>query len=137
AAPFCLRAHEQVVTFVQQIGKRMARIHGKRSEQGENLFLKIFSRPGRAPRSELGNVADSNPVLFQLWDQLLVEKVVLRRDQFVRQTLNLIKRFGRAQAVRSNVARLAFDLLFDAGDADLEKLVEIRTEDRKKLDPLD
>ena len=36
-----------------------------------------------------------------------------------------------------NVARLAFDLLFDSGDANLEKLVQVRAENRKKLDALD
>src|SRR5437899_5928091 len=51
--------------------------------------------------------------------------------------LNLIKRFGRTQSIRSNIARFAFDLLFDTGDADLEKFVQVRTENAKKLYPLD
>ena len=42
-----------------------------------------------------------------------------------------------AQPVRTNVTRLALDLLFDPGDPDFEKLVQIRTDDREKLDPLD
>src|ERR1700674_2050256 len=53
------------------------------------------------------------------------------------QTLNLIKRLSRTQAIRPNIARFAFDLLFDTGDTDLEELVEVRAEDAKKLYPLD
>src|SRR5207244_8860174 len=51
--------------------------------------------------------------------------------------LNLIKRFGRTQSIRSNIARFAFDLLFNPSDADLEELVQVRAEDAKKLHPLD
>src|SRR5213595_3259810 len=51
--------------------------------------------------------------------------------------LNLIKRFGRTQAIRRNIAGFAFDLLFDTGDADLGKFVQVRAENAKKLYSLD
>src|SRR5437868_6798812 len=51
--------------------------------------------------------------------------------------LNLIKRFGRTQSIRRNIAGFAFDLLFNPSDADLEELVQVRAEDAKKLHPLD
>ena len=51
--------------------------------------------------------------------------------------LNLIKRLGRTQSVRRHVARLALDLLFNAGNTDLKKLIQIRTDDTKELHPLD
>ena len=53
------------------------------------------------------------------------------------EPLNLIERFGRTQAIRGNIAGFAFDLLFDTGDADLEKFVQVRTENAKKFHPLD
>ena len=61
----------------------------------------------------------------------------MRRDQLVHDALNGVKRFRRAQSVRADIARLAFDLLLDAGDANLEKLVEVRAEDGEEFDPLD
>src|SRR6202022_4297608 len=51
--------------------------------------------------------------------------------------LNIIKRLGRAQSVRADFARLALDLLLNAGDANLEKFVQVRAENVEKLDPLD
>ncbi len=53
------------------------------------------------------------------------------------EPLNLIERFGRTQAIRGNIAGFAFDLLFDTGDADLEKFVQVRAENAKKLYSLD
>src|SRR5206468_10141525 len=76
-------------------------------------------------------------VFGELGKQLLIPKFVLGRDQLMGNPLNLIKRFGRTQSIRSNIARFAFDLLFDTGDADLEKFVQVRTENAKKLYPLD
>src|SRR6185312_4287287 len=48
-----------------------------------------------------------------------------------------IERFRRRHAVGANIAGLALDLLFDAGDANLEKFIEIIAEDGHELDPLD
>jgi hypothetical protein len=48
-----------------------------------------------------------------------------------------MERLTRAQSVRPDLAGLAFDLLFDAGDPNLEKLIQVRTENRKKFDAFD
>ena len=48
-----------------------------------------------------------------------------------------MERLSRAQSVRTDLAGLAFDLLFDASDPNLKKLVQVRTENRKKLDTID
>src|SRR5439155_19815643 len=48
-----------------------------------------------------------------------------------------VKCFRAGHPVGSNVTGLALDLLFDAGDANLEKLIEIVAEDGHELDPLD
>ena len=53
------------------------------------------------------------------------------------EPLDLIESFGRTQAIRGNIAGFAFDLLLDPGDADLEKFVEVGTENVKELYPLD
>ena len=50
--------------------------------------------------------------------------------------LDPIAYLRRAQPIRTNVACLALNLLFDARDANLEELIQIRTDDGKKLDPL-
>jgi hypothetical protein len=60
----------------------------------------------------------------------------LCRHQFAHDALNAVECLGWAQAIRAYIARLAFDLLLDSGDPDLEELVQIRAEDRKELDAL-
>src|SRR5438477_12265040 len=100
----------------------MARVHRQWRQHWKSFFLKIFSRPGRAPDAELRYFPDADFVLLELGQQFLVKEIVLRRDQFVREPLDLVERFRRTQSVRRDVARFAFNLLFDPGDADLEKL---------------
>jgi len=60
----------------------------------------------------------------------------LGRDHLVRGPLDGVERFGGAQSVGAHVARFAFDLLFDAGDANLEKFVQVRAENRQEFDAL-
>ena len=68
------------------------------------------------------------PVLRQSGRQFVVPKRVFGRDHLVRGALNGVERLRRAQAVRAHIARLALDLLLDARDANLEKLVEVRAD---------
>src|SRR5260370_5731607 len=117
--------------------KGMNCIHRERRQYRKNFLLKVFARPGGAFRAQLRNIANANPVFCQLRKQFLVPKLVLVCDQLVGAALDLIKRLGRTQAVRCDIACLAFDLLFDAGNADLEEFVEVRTEDATNLHPLD
>ena len=69
--------------------------------------------------------------------ELVVPKSVLRRDHLMHGALDGVKGLGRRHSVRADIARFALDLLLDAGDANLEKLVEVRADDREKLDALD
>ena len=76
-------------------------------------------------RVQLRDVVHANSVFGQQRHDLVIPKRILRRDQLVRDALDGVEGFRRAQAVRPDIARLAFDLLLDAGDANLEKLVEV------------
>ena len=80
---------------------------------------------------------NANAVFGQRRHQFVVPERVLRGDQLVHESLDGVECFRRAHAIRADIARLAFDLLLDAGDANLEKLVEIRAEDGEEFDPLD
>ena len=79
----------------------------------------------------------ANAVLGQRRHQFIFPEIVLSGDQLVHQSLDGIERFRRRHAVGANIAGLALDLLFDAGDANLEKLIEIIAEDGHEFDPLD
>ena len=94
-------------------------------------------RPSRAFRRQFRNFAHVNAVLCQLGQQFVLPQRALRRHQSAHCFLNTIECLRRTQPVRPDLARLAFDLLFDPSHADLEKLIQIRAEDGKELDPLD
>ena len=64
-------------------------------------------------------------------------KGILLRHHLVDDALDGLKNLGRAHSVRSNIARLARDLLLDTGDANLEELIEVRAHDSEKLDPFE
>ena len=67
-------------------------------------------------------------MIGELRKDFFVEQAVLSRNELMRDPLNLIEDFRRTQPIRSDIAGLTFDLLFDAGDPDFEKLVEVRAE---------
>src|SRR3984893_5465220 len=131
------RPHEQVVALIQELRKRMTGIDRERRQHGEDFLLEVTLRPDCALRVELCHFLDPNPVLGQLGQYLLFPKFVLRRDQLPRDSLNIVKRLCRTQSIRPDPARLARNLLFDAGDAYLKEFVQVRTENGEKLDPLD
>src|SRR6266536_962739 len=122
---------------VQQMRERMTGIHSQWREHWKNFLQKITVRPRRAFCRQLRDFAHVNPVLRQLRQQFIFPKRILRRNQVTHRFLDAIEYFRGAQPVRANVARLALNLLFDSGDANLEELVQIRTDDGEKLNPLD
>ncbi len=69
--------------------------------------------------------------------EVVFPKRVFGRDHLVRDALDRVEGLGWTQAVRGDVARFTLDLLFDACDANLEKLVQIRADNREELDALD
>src|SRR5215217_5522145 len=122
---------------IQQMRERMTGIHSQRREHGKNFLQKITVRPHCTFWRQLGDLAHENPILRQLRQQFVVPKGVLRRHEWPYRFLNAIKHFRRAQSVRPDAARFARNLLFYPCDPNLKELVQIRTDDGEKLNPLD
>jgi hypothetical protein len=137
AATLAPRAHEQIMALVQELRERMAGIDRERSEHRKNFLAEIALRPGGAFRVEIGHVVHPNAVLGQRGRDVVLPKCVFRGDQLPRGALDGVKELGGTQAIGPHVARFAFDLLLDPGDANLEKFVEISAEDGEELHPLD
>ena len=114
----------------------MTGINRQWRQQGENFLLEIAMRPGGTFRAELTHLGDSDAVFGQLGKQFLVPECILRRDQLAHNALDAIESIGRTQSVRTKVARLTFNLLLDSSDPNLKEFIQVRTEDRKELDPL-
>src|SRR5450755_155837 len=107
AAALRLRAHEQIVAFVRELRKWMARVDRERRQHRKNFLLKIAASPGRTFRAELRNVANPDSILGQLWEQFIFPERVLRGHQFTDDALNAVEGFSWTQSVRPNIARLA------------------------------
>src|SRR6266478_2981094 len=117
--------------------ERMTGVHCQWRQHWKNFLLKITMRPRCSFRRQLRNFAYVDPILRQLRLQLIFPKCTLGRHQLAHRFLDAIEYLCGAQSVRANVTRLALDLLFDSGDPDFEKLVQIRTDNCEKLDALD
>ncbi len=85
---------------------------------------------------QLIDVVDADVVLGQRRHQFIAPERILGRHHFVRGALDGVEGIGRRQSIRPDIARFAFDLLLDAGDTDLEKFIEIGTEDGEEFYPL-
>ncbi len=103
----------------------MTGVHGQGRQHWENFLLKVAICPGSAFRRQLRDLAHVNPVLGQLRHQFVFPKRILRPHNLAHRLLNAVEQLRGAQAVRTNIARLAFNLLFDSGYANLEKLIQI------------
>src|SRR4029077_6918126 len=124
-AGFFARAHKQIVTAIEQLRKGMTGVDRQWREHRKNFFAEILSRPCRSLSRQLFRVVHTNSIFGKKWHELVIPKRILRRDQLLRDALDGVKYFCGAQSVRPDIARLAFDLLLDAGDANLEELVEV------------
>ena len=101
AAALGLRARtSRLWLLFSSCGKRMAGIDRQRREHRENFFLEITPRPGGAFRVQLRDFVNANPVLGQRRRISLFQSAYSRRDQFVRDALDGVESFGRAQPVR-------------------------------------
>jgi len=90
-------------------------------------------------RVELVGPANPNPLGVEHRKQVVVPGRVLPTDEFVTPPGNLQKLRERSQALRRNVLRLqvVVQLRLQAGDPDLEELVQVRRRDRQKPDPVE
>src|SRR5437879_6480082 len=117
--------------------ERMTGVHSQRREHWNNFFQKITVRPRCAFCRQIGDLAHKNPILRQLRQQFICPEGILSRHEFAHRILDAVKHLRWAQSVRTDAACFALDLLFDPCDSNLKELVQIRANDREKLNSLD
>src|SRR6476661_5101861 len=115
----------------------MTGIHGQRRQHWKNFLLKIAIGPGSPLRRQLSDFPHVNSILGELRQQFVFPKRILRSHKLAHRLLDAVEQLRGTQPVRTNVACLAFNLLFDSGYPNLEKLIQIRAENREELNPLD
>ena len=121
------------------VRKRMRRVDGQRGQDGVDLGVEIVVEiRGLSGRQLLGR-AHANAVFDQEGTDLGEPHLIHAGDEVVRAARDFDQLGQRPQAVGGRVLRLEVfvKLGLEPGDADLEKLVEVRCADRQKPQPVE
>ncbi len=117
------------------VGERMARIDGQRGEDREDLVDEPLAQPGVMVRQR-GVVDDGDTLVGELLAEAGEDRRMLV-DEGLDAGPDLGQLFGGGPPVRRDRGRSGGDLLTEAGDPDLEELVEVAGEDGQELRPLE
>jgi len=115
----------------------MGRIDGQRRQDWPNLRVVVILHPLQLLRRKFVQFEEANAVAGELRLKLFAPAAILVVDHFLHTLPDGSERLGRRHAVNPALTDLAFDLLFDAGYAHLEELVEIGMGDAEKLEPFE
>ena len=114
----------------------MPRIHRQRREHGENLRVEEGVHRQPLARIEVGHVQQPHPVLSQLRQHLLLEDARLLRHHLAHALVDAVEQLRRRHAIASHLSEPGRHLPADAGDAHHVEFVQVRADDREKLQPL-
>jgi len=120
----------------RDVRERAPRADGQRCEHGEDLTAEALGKRLALRLADVRDLDDPDAVLGQGRDQLLMHAAraaPLLREHAVADPVDRLR--GR-QPVRAGLDEAGVDLVMDAGDADLEELVQVRAPDRGQLDAL-
>ncbi len=134
-ARFHLQLHHDVERFVEQLRKGMHRINRQRRQDRPDFAAVKILQPFQVRRAEPGRLEETDAVPFEFRRQLFAPADVLIPHHAPDAFLHGAQRFGGRQSVDAPADRAAFDLLFEAGHAHLEELVQVGAGDAKKLEP--
>ena len=111
-----------------QVRERVRRVDRQRGEDGIDLAVEVLVEEGVLGSRQLLGVADADAVLGELGAELVVPGLVLPADEVVGAAGDLGELGQRPHAVGRGVLGLevVVELGLEAGDADLEELVEVR-----------
>jgi len=119
------------------LGKGVAGIEGERGEDGENIALELFARPGDLGFVELLNGAEVNALLGKGGEEGFVEELVLVGNHAENSGANCGEDFGGAEAIGTvHIASVVYELL-EGRDAYFEELVQVRTDDGEEFEPFE
>ena len=129
--------HDEIQALVLDARERARRIQAQRREHGFDLALEVLLEPlggavvPRVPRQQLDSL------LLERGQQDVVEAGVLRVHQPARPLVDGVELLGDREPVRARLVGTEFDSLLQAGDADLEELVQVVRRDAQEAQPLE
>ena len=138
-APECVlarQAHDEVQALVLNARERPCRIQAERCEDGLDFLGEVVREPIALFRGRCLGVHELDALGRQRRENQLIQQLILVLDQRQRAFVNRRQLFGHAHAVGAGAERAQLLALLQAGDADLEELIEVRAGDAEKPDAL-
>ena len=134
--PSHLQPHDEVQRLVEQLRKRMRRVDRQRRQHRVDLRAVIIFHPDQVRLLQLLQLQQADAVGRQGRRQFVPPAGILLLHHPPHPLDDGAEGFGTGQTVHRALHRLALDLLLQAGDADLEELIQVRADDAKELHPL-
>ena len=127
----------QVDGFIQELGKGMTGIHGEGGEDGENVPPEGFQGPGHLGFGQIPDGAKVDAGFGKGGEQGLVQQGVLVGNHLLDAFMDGEERLAGTEAVRAVGIAAVFQQLFQGGDADFKKLVEVGADNREEFEPFE
>ena len=128
---------DEVKALVDHLRKRVRRVEADRRQQRPDLALEILGDPGALRRVAVGVAQHANTGRGERGQDLTVERAVHLGDQRLRALADLGQVRLELLHRGAHERRLQPQLFAQAGDPDLEELVEIAADDAQETQPLE
>ena len=129
--------HREVEREVRNVRKGMRRIHRERREHGENPGTKLGEEEVVSRLIEVGDRGDRDPLLLEGRCDMAREKIGTSLEEGPGPLVNGSQLLAGGHAVGRGLREGGVNLLLQAGDPDLEELVDVLAQDRQKPHPLE
>ena len=127
---------DEVQALVHQQRERVSRVQADRRHDRRDLLAEVATHPGLDLGGPLPAANETDLLLGQFGQQHIMEDRVLAGDLLMHHLANARQRLVRLQAVGAGLLAGEVDLLLQAGNADLEELVQVAGEDQQELQTL-
>src|SRR6185437_15054917 len=132
-----LQAYDEVETLVLDAGERARRIETQRTQHRLHLVLEILLEPTPRLRRPVVAAEQRDLALRERRQQDLVEATILLGHEAGGALVNGRELLLERQAIGRERARAQLEQLLEAGDPDLEELIEIARGDKEEAQPLE
>ena len=137
AVLFEIEADDDVQRLVLNVWKWMRRVHRERCEDGADLMLIVLFQPGAVALVEFSEFAEADSRLVQRGAQFTAPQPVLILHHATHPFAHCTHSLRGRAPIETALDDVALDLLLQARESHLEKLIEIRTDDAEKLHPFE
>src|SRR5471032_3144098 len=126
---------DEVQALVHQQRERVRRVQTNRGDDRRNFVSEVTAHPSLDLGGPVPATNEADLMFFQLRHQDVVEDRVLAVHVAVHQLADARQCLVRLQAVGARLFTGEGDLLLEAGDADLEELVQVAGENQQEFQP--